>query len=89
MRSPGRTLLALLAAVALAGWGAPPRRLYAHAPDAGSVVRAYLAAGNAHDLDAAMAHVAPGAVIRYRGAGASEARWAATRLAPAEEGGHG
>ena len=89
MRSLGRTLLALLAAVALAGWGAPPRRLHAHAPDASAVVRAYLAAWNAHDLDVAMTHVAPGAVIRYRGAGISEARWAATRLGPAEEGGHG
>jgi len=89
MWSLGRTLLALLAAVALAGWGTPPRRLHAHAPDASAVVQAYLAAWNAHDLDAAMAHVAPGAVIRYRGAGVSDARWDATRRGPPEEGGHG
>ena len=48
MRSLGRTLLALLAAVAFAGWGAPPRRLHAHAPDATAVVQAYTAAWNAH-----------------------------------------
>ena len=75
MRSLRCTLLALLAAVALAGWGAPPRRLHAQAPDAPSVVQAYTAAWNAHDLPAVLARFAPDAVVRGRAGAVPAAVW--------------
>jgi len=75
MRSLGRTLLALLAAVAFAGWGAPPRRLHAHAPDATAVVQAYTAAWNAHDVPAVLARFAPDAEVRERRGAVPPAVW--------------
>jgi hypothetical protein len=68
-------LLALLAAVALAGWGTPPRRLHAQAPDAQSVVQAYTAAWNAHDLPAVLVRFAPDAVVRERSGAVPAAVW--------------
>ena len=75
MRSLGCTLLALLTAVAFAGWGAPPRRLHAHAPDASSVVQAYTAAWNTHDLPSVLALLAPDAVVRQRRRDVPAAVW--------------
>ena len=75
MGSFGRTLLVLLAIGALASWGALPRRLHAQAPDAPSVVQAYTAAWNAHDLPAVLALFAPDAVVRGRARAVPAAVW--------------
>jgi hypothetical protein len=69
MRSPGRTLLALLAAIAVAGWLAAPPRVHAQATQAPNLLplaQAYTAAWNAHDLDAVLAFFVPDAIVRER-----------------------
>jgi hypothetical protein len=76
-----RATLALVPLLA-AGWLTPAPSLRAGDPDAVAVVAAYVAAWNAHDLDAAMAVLAPDAVIRYRGPGVPDLVWASAHLGP-------
>ena len=66
MRAPRRTLLARLAAVAVAGGLSAPERLHAQEPDLIPFAQAYTAAWNAHDLGAVLAFFAPDAVVRQR-----------------------
>ena len=66
-------LLALALGLVVQGWGAAPGP---PVPTLVPFAAAYIAAWNAHDLPAVLASFAPDAVVRYRGAGVSEARWA-------------